>query len=130
MCQRHRIGHTAANEGVAVKPPSEIFAIAMNFTGDETAKKGGTEHLSRDSEGESAAESFQQNTDWAAVALRAIRWLAEVGVAAVKSAGASTFLTLMGLLLVVMQQRDVRRLAAQVDELVEAVGDLRNNRGE
>lgn len=128
LCQRTRIGHPAANDGVAAKPPLDFFAIAMNFTGEEAATKGDTDHLSRDSEGESVVKASQQNTDWAELALRAIRWLVETGVAAVKSAGMSTILTILGLLVVVMQQRDVRRLAAQVDELTEAIGDLRNNR--
>ncbi|CAM9408655.1 unnamed protein product [Scytosiphon promiscuus] len=127
-CQRHMIGHTAANDGLAAKPPSEIFAIALNFTGEEEATKGGTEDVSRDSKGESAVEAFQQSTDWAEIASRVVRWLAEIGIAAVKSVGVSTFLTLLGLLLVVMQQRDVRRLAAQVDQLAEAFADSRNNR--
>ena len=54
-----------------------------------------------------------------------VRLLAEWAVAAVRFAGVPSVLSVFCLLLVVMQQRDVRRLAAQVEELLAAVDELR-----
>lgn len=129
MCQRHKIGLTAANDGFAAKPPQDLFARAMSFTGEEAETKNGIENTSRDTGGDAEAKAkADHSTDWVQLGLRAVRWLVQSGLAAAKAAGAPTVLTLLGLSLVFMQQREVRRLSAQVDELVEAVTELRDSR--
>lgn len=126
MYQRHRVGRTAANDGVAAKPPAEVFALARDFRAEERAATGAARQVSRGIDDEAAVKALEGNTRWGKVAMGAVRWLAESGVAAVKLAGVPTVLTLLCLLLVAMQQRDVQRLTRQVEELVNAVGDLRN----
>lgn len=127
MYQRHQIGRTAANDGVAAKPPQEVFALAGDFVPQDGATAGVDGQAPRGAEIESALQPPEKNIDWASLVVGAARWLAENGVSAIKSAGAPTVLMFLCLLLVMMQQRDVRRLSGQVEELVNAVGEMRSS---
>lgn len=122
--ERHRVGRTAANDGFAAKPPPHVFVLARDFP-EERAATDAAGQLSHGTEGE-AAKALEGNNDWVKIVMGVVRSQSELGVAAVKSAGVPTILTLLCIVLVVMQQRDVQRLTGQVEELVNAVSDLRN----
>lgn len=153
--QRHRIGHTAADDGVATDPPANIFEAARRFAAGEKTTDT-TKHVARGVRGDTtaaAAAAAAVAATGAGVAIAApgddagselglesglegrrskwriaggvVRLLAEWAVAAVRFAGVPSVLSVFCLLLVVMQQRDVRRLTAQVEELVAKVDQLR-----
>lgn len=124
--QRHRVGQTVANDGVAAKPPADVFTLARDFPTEERAATGAAGHVSRGVEGKAEVEALEGNIDWVTIVMGAVRSQAESGVVAVKSAGVPAILTLLCIVLVAMQQRDVQRLTGQVEELVNAVSDLRN----
>ena len=139
--QRHRIGRTAADNGVATDPPDNVFEAAREFA----AGGGGTgaiKHVARDgaaaaatvagaevAAGEDAASGLLElesegRSKWR-VAGGVVRLFAEWALAAVRLAGVPSVLSAFCLLLVAMQRRDVRRLTAQVEELLAAVDELR-----
>ena len=145
--QRHRLGRTAADDGVATDPPDDVFEAARRFAAGEGATDA-AKHEERGIGGDTTApaavaaaaggggiaaavasglelelESEGRNK-WSIVG-GVVRLLAEWAVAAVRFAGVPSVLSVFCLLLVVMQQRDVRRLAAQVEELLAAVDELR-----
>lgn len=124
--QRHRVGRAAANDGVAAKPPADVFALARDFPAEERGATGAAGHVPRGVEGKAQAKALEGNTDWVATVMGAVRSQAKNGFEAVKSAGVPAILTLLCIVLVAMQQRDVQRLTGQVEELVNAVSDMRN----
>lgn len=120
LYQRHQLGRKAANDGVAATPPAKVFVLARDFKAGAAASAAG--ELPRGVEGE-AAGNVPENIDWFKLVVGTVRWLMESGAAAMKLAGVSTVLTLLCVLLVSRQQREVQRLTSQLEELLE---DLRN----
>lgn len=143
--QRHRIGRTAADDGVATDPPDNVFEAAREFTAGGGGGTDATKNVARDLGGGAATAATvagaevagggdaasgllelesEGRSKWRVVGGVA-RLLAEWAVAAVRLAGVPSVLSAFCLLLVVMQRRDVRRLTAQVEELLAAVDELR-----
>lgn len=123
--QRYRVGRTAANDGVAAKPPANVFALARDLPAEERAAAGAVGQVSCGAEDKAAAKALEENSAWVNTVMGALMSQIQSGVAVVKSAGVPTILTLLCIVLVAMQQRHVQRLTGQVEELVNAVSNLR-----
>lgn len=149
--QRHRLGRAAADDGVATDPPDNVFEAARRFAAGEGATDA-VKHVSRGTGGDAAAAATvaagagaagagvaaagddaasglleqepEGRSKWRIIG-GVVRLLAEWAVAAVRLAGVPSVLSAFCLLVMVMQQRDVSRLAAQVEELLAAVDELR-----
>lgn len=127
--QRHRIGRVAANDGVTAAPPAGVFELARGFAAGEGAVgfPVEVEYGVEDEAGRNGTlrMGLEGMANWKAVA-GVVHSLVRRGVEVVKSAGLPTVLSLFCLLVLALQQRDVRRLTNQVEELVAAVGELRD----
>lgn len=128
--QRQRIGESAANEGVATPPPPGVFELAIKFEAGE-GEVGAPGEIPRGVIENSPAQNGSPESDlrvtdaWKIVA-GVSQWLGKIVVDVLKHAGAPAVFGLVCLLLVMVQQRDVRRLTHQVEDLVATVSELRN----
>lgn len=132
--QRHILGHVSADDGVATAPPSSVFELARVFTTAEGGAVRVTEQVVRNVDDKEEAQnrpisSFQGREGHGNLAVALVQALGQCAVAAVKFLGVPNVLILLCLLMVAVQQREIQRLAGQVDDLIAAVDGLRNDMG-
>lgn len=133
--QRHRLGCTAANEGSAPAPPSGVFEIATRFaveqmSADSTHLDGHGDADDADSKPRDAVsvQDPEGEVDSGQLASKLIRSVKRVVGGGLRFAEVSRILFLCCFLLIFAQQRAIRKLTSQVEDLMAAVSELQDER--
>lgn len=135
--QRHRLGHPAANLGVALAPPPGLFDLANRFAretsttdiAESSPSSVGDDVRGTNPTGERSPKTSLRGDkeNWHLVGLL-VRALGQGVAKAFKLVGVPAVLTLICLVLIAAQQRAIGKLAGQIEELAAVVSELRSER--
>lgn len=135
--QRYRVGLAAANDGVATAPPPNVLERSRGLVPEEARIAVATPERARDTQRAVALPRLEGESPIVVDVGREDKWklltdvvysLGEYSVAALQLAGVPSVLACLCMVFVILQQRDVRRLSSQVEELAAAVREMRNAR--
>lgn len=138
--QRHHLGDTAANNGVASAPPEGVHDLALGFALVDISDAVGPGQGKGDEESFTATRKMKSTKErkmdglafskFVSGIVRAIRMMGVFTVRTVDSFGVAAVsimvVCVLFLLMLGLQQRDLQRLKDQVEELVGIVRDLRD----